>query len=261
MSRAKAPFTLPPSHRAEIARIFGETREQAEATDGSIRSVESAVQNYLTGLEMFAEKRVDTLANVDPASLKKHRNRAKKLIATIKTLQDLIDDCTNRDDAIIDVIDFRSTILGALALSGPMKRKQLPLGEDDSAELMWFLRSGDLALGSITQHLEHLATAANLWLDYCAGDRGRPSDELGSLIRALHGICYPWSPGQEAEHKSPAAPNSKLTRTLGVVIEALGRVPPSNIEQKIRRSLSAGEAELDAANRFYDYVQGFSDQK
>ena len=180
MSWAMAPFKLTPNHRAEIARIFGETREQAEATDGSIRSVESAVHDYLTSLEMFGEKRVDTLANADPASLKKQRNRAKKLIATIKTLQDLIDDCTNRDDAIIDVIDFRSTILGALALSGPMRRKQLPLGEDDSAELLAFLQSGELALESIAKHLEHLATASQLWLDYCTGDRGRPSDELGS---------------------------------------------------------------------------------
>lgn len=74
-------------------------------------------------------------------------------------------------------------------------------------------------------------------------------------------MCYPWSPDQEAEDESPAAPNSRLTRTLGIVIEALGRVPSSNIEQKIRRSLSAEEAELDAAHRFYDYIQGFSDQK
>jgi hypothetical protein len=256
-----APFTLTPSHRAEIARIFGETHEQAEAADGSIRTVESAVQDYLTSLEMFGEQGAGTLINADPASMKMHKNRAKKLIATIKTLQDLIHDCTNREDAIIDAIDFRSNILGALALSGPMKRKRLPLGEDDSAELLAFLQSGELALGSITQHLEHLATASKLWLDYCTGERGRPSDELGSLIRRLHRICYPWSPDQDAEDQSPAAPNSKLTRTLGVVMEALGRAPPLNIEQKIRRSLSAEDVELDAANRLYDYVQGFSDQK
>lgn len=261
MQPKQAAFALTHRHRAEIARIFGETREQAEAADGAIRRVESAVEDYLTSLEMSGEQGADTFASADPAAMKKHRKQAKKLIATIVALQDLIDDCTNRDEAIIDVIDFRSTVLGALALTGPIKRKRLPFGEDDSGELLAFLQSGELVLGSIKQHLDHLAAAAKLWLDYCTGDRGRPTDESGALIRRLHRVCYPWSPNQEAEGESPAAPNSKLTLTLGVVMEALGRVPPSNIEQKIRRSLSAEEAELDAASHFYDYVQGFSDQK
>jgi len=44
-------------------------------------------------------------------------------------------------------------------------------------------------------------------------------------------------------------------------MEAPGRAPPANIEQKIRRALSDHDASSDAADRFYDRIQGFSDRK
>ena len=254
-------FTLGPRHRAEIARVFGETLEQALESDGAVSRTEAAVKDYLESLAEREEEDTHPRPNADPALMDKHKKRARKLIAAIKMLQGLIDECSNLDDAIVDDIDFRSNIIGALALAGPTKRKRLPFGEDDSAELHAFLHSGEIGLASIKDHLGYLEAASSLYLDYCIRERGRRPDDTSYLITELYSVCYPWKSNGSREVEPPAATNSRLTRTVSIVLEALGRPVPQSIEKKIRRALAA-EASYEArVDEWYNRVQGFSDQK
>lgn len=255
------PFSFSERQRAEIARIFDQSAEDAEMPGGTIERIEWAVHQYVSPLWDSDDLEVDNLPNSDPASMRKHRKRAEKLIATSAALRRLLDEASAADANVIDDLDFRSNIVGALALTGPSKRKRLPFGEDDSAEVLAFLQTGEIALESIRHSLAHLEAAAELWLSYTKKPRGGSKARHNDLILLLHQACYPWSPSQPDPQESPTATNSRLTRVFGLVMEALVEKPPSNIEQSIRRALQYQYDEETDADRWYNVVQGFEDQQ
>lgn len=255
------PFSFSERQRAEIARIFDQSAEDAEMPGGTIERIEWAVHQYVSPLWDSDDLEVDNLPNSDPASMRKHRKRAEKLIATSAALRRLLDEASAADANVIDDLDFRSNIVGALALAGPIKRKRLPFGEDDTAELLAFLQSGEFALESIRHSLSHLEAAAELWSSYTKKPRGGGKSPHNGLIQLLHQACYPWSSSEPEPSESPTATNSRLARVFGLVLEALGKKPPSNVDQAIRRALEYEDEEQAESNQWYNEVQGFGDQQ
>ena len=255
------PFSFSERQRAEIARIFEQSLEDAEKPGGAIERIEWAVREYSSRISVSCGLEDDNLANADPASMRKHRARATKLIRTSAALRKMLDEASAADTNVIDDLDFRSNIVGALALAGPIKRKRLQFGEDDSAEVLAFLQSGEIALETIRHDLSHLEAAAELWLSYTKKPRGGGKTPHNGLIQLLHQACYPWSPSEPEPAESPTATNSRLSRIFGLVMEALGQKPPANIEQAIIRALEYEDAEHMTSTRWYDEVQGFGDQQ
>ena len=255
------PFSFSERHRAEIVRIFGKSGEDAEKPGGAVERIEGVVREYLSPISDSYGLEDDSLANADPASMRKHRARATKLIATSAALRKMLDEASAADKNVIDDLDFRSNIVGALALAGPIKRKRLPFGEDDSAEVLAILQSGQTALESIRHSLSRLEAAAGLWLSYTKKLRGGGKSPQNELIQLLHQACYPWSPSEPEPPESPAATNSRLARVFGLVLESLGEKPPANIEQALIRALEYEDAEHMTSTRWYDEVQGFGDQQ
>lgn len=255
------PFSFSERQRAEIARIFGQSAEDAEMPGGTIERIEWAVRQYLSPLSDYDSLVVDNLPNSDPASMRKHRKRAEKLIAASAALRRLLDEASAADANVIDDLDFRSNIVGALALAGPSKRKRLAFGEDESAEVLAFLQTGEIALEAIRHSLAHLEAAAELWLSYTKKPRGGSKARHNDLILSLHQACYPWSPSQSDPPESPTATTSRLTRVFGMVMEALGEKLPANIEQAIIRALEYEASEEGASTQWFDEVQGFGDRQ
>lgn len=255
------PFSFSERQRAEIARIFEQPIEDAEKPGGAIERIEWAVSEYSSRISDSYGLEDDNLANADPASMRKHRTRATKLIRTSAALRKLLDEASASDTNVIDDLDFRSNIVGALALAGPIKRKRSPFGEDDTAELLAFLKSGEIALESIRHSLSHLEAAAELWLSYTKKLRGGGKAPHNELIQLLHPACYPWSPSEPEPAESPTATNSRLSRVFGLVLEALGKKPPSNVDQAIWRALKYEDEEQAESNQWYNEVQGFGDQQ
>ena len=254
-------FAFSQRQRTEIARIFEQAVGDAEGPGGAIERIEWAVREYSPPISDTGGVEDDNLANADPASMRKHRARATKLIATSAALRKMLDEASAADKNVVDDLDLRSNIVSALALAGPIKRKRLPFGEDDSAEVLAFLESGEIALESIRHGLSHLEAAAELWLSYTKKPRGGGKTPHNELIQLLHQACYPWSPSEPEPPESPTATNSRLARVFGLVLEALGKKPPSNIEQAIRRALEYEDEELAESNQWYNEVQGFGDQQ
>lgn len=255
------PFDFSQRQRAEIARIFEQSVESAEKPGGAIERIEWAVREYSSRISDSYGLEDDNLANADPASMRKHRSRAARLIRTSAALRKMLDEASAADTNVIDDLDFRSNIVSALALAGPIKRKRLPFGEDDTAELLAFLQSGEIALESIRHSLSHLEAAAELWSSYTKKQRGGGKIPHNELIQLLHQACYPWSPSEPEPPESSTATNSRLARVYGLVMEALGQKTPANVEQAIRRALEYEDEEQAESNQWYDEVQGFGDQQ
>ena len=255
------PFSFSERHRAEIVRIFKKSGEDAEKPGGAVERIEGVVREYLSPISDSYGLEDDSLANADPASMRKHRARATKLIATSAALRKMLDEASAADKNVIDDLDFRSNIVGALALAGPIKRKRLPFGEDDSAEVLAFLESGEIALESIKHGLYHLEAAAELWSSYTKKPRGGGKTPHNDLIQLLHQACYPWSLSEPEPPESPTATNSKLARVFGLVLEALGKKPPSNVERSIIRALEYEDREQSTPTQWYNEVQGLRDQQ
>lgn len=259
MSLEGEPFAFSQRQRAEIARIFEQSVENAGKPGGAIERIEGAVRQHLD--RSWDAPEAGNLPNADPASMRKHRKLAAKLITTGAALREMLNEASGAHDTVIDDLDFRSNIVGALALAGPIKRKRLPFGEDASAEMLAFLQSGEIALGSIKHNLAHLEAAAELWLSYTKRPRGGGKSPHNDLILLLHQACYPWSPSQPDPFESSTATNSRLTRVFGLAMEALGEQPPSNIEQAIVRALVYEDEEQATAAQWFNEVQGFGDQQ
>lgn len=255
------PFTLTPRQRDEVARIFGQSLEEIEQPHGAVQRIEETVRQYLSPSFGHDDHGDDELPNADPVSMQKHRKRARKMIATIDLLRGQIEEAARADENVIDNLDFRSNIVGALALAGPIKRKRVPFGEDDRAELIAFLQSGEFALDAIGQNLDHLSAASQLWLNYTMKPRGGGKAPHNQLILTLYQICYPWTLSELEPPESPTSTNSRLARLFGLVMEALDKKPPSNIEQAISRALAYEQDEEAASNRWFDEVQGFGNQQ
>lgn len=250
--------------RMEIASIFGKSIEEAETPFGVVDRIQTAVRHYLE-CQNANSHRVSELPNSDAVSMACQQDCIRKIIARAEELRGLMDLARERDFCIVDDIDYRSNIIGSLALSGPSKRQQVPFGEVDTAENLAFLSSGDHAFASIMQGLEHLSNAAQIWLSYYDRRTGRPPSINAGLIctldRTCTGLITTCRSGATPDGYSPAAPNSVLCRTLAIVFEALGWAAPANLPQAIRRALKQEELNLADTEVFYAEAHGYIDQK
>lgn len=256
MTDPKGRFTFNDRQRREIAAILGEPDPASMQGAARIDIVQGSVREFLLRQsESGAE-----IGLLSPSEMKARRQEIDKLRNQILVLQNLLQRAKGQEMWIPDFDDLRSNLIGCLALTGPVKRKPVPLGEDQAPSLLAFLESGELALSSIEHALNHLSRATQIWREYFTREAGRPAHPTSDLVLYLYFACYPAGFGMEKVDASPAAPNSRLTRTFAVVLEALGWSAPANIEQTIRRALERHDAAEAAAASFVERVQGFADQ-
>lgn len=255
MTGAGEDFTFNDRQRREVAAILGEFDPTSMQGAGRVDLVQDSVREFLlrqSGAAARAERLPRNL-------MKSRRQQIDKLCKQILVLQTLLEQAKGPESQIPDLDDLRSNLASCLALTGPIKRRPVPFGEDQTTELRAFLRRGDLALFAIQNSLRHLFHAAKLWREYFTREPGRPANPTSDLVLYLYFACYPAGFASEFANASPAAPNSRLTRTLAVVLEALGWPTPTNLEQVIRRALERHDADEAAAADFVDRVQGFAD--